>query len=164
MTQGGWADRAYGSRAGRPILWTQGQFLGLLASFLVALVALIGSWYGASGQATLRQQLPYLAVATCGIAVLLAGSGVWFLQGRRAVGECRRFWVQANMDRDRTDPRRGRVSTERVEGGLVGGEGMTFYHRADCPLARDRSWPPRSLQQHLDAARRPCAVCRPPTR
>ena len=44
---------------------------------------------------------------------------------------------------------------------LLGGAGLRFYHRADCPMAVERDWPTATADEHTLAERVPCGMCTP---
>ena len=44
---------------------------------------------------------------------------------------------------------------------LVGGEGLTHFHRADCAMAAGRDWPELDRSAHERAGRTACGVCKP---
>lgn len=48
-----------------------------------------------------------------------------------------------------------------AHGPLVGTDGMKYFHRPDCQMARGRNWPTHSLTEHIDAGRGPCPICAP---
>jgi len=149
---------------GRP-LWHQGDLLrwGLVVG--VALVMCIVGWYLASEDATMGKQIGPANLAVGGLIVAGVGHVSWLLSGRRAVGERRRVLLG--------EPAAATVSVSEdvdvtremsVPGGaddLIAGEGLRYYHRADCTLAGSRDWPSAGRGEMEAAGRQPCGVCRP---
>lgn len=44
---------------------------------------------------------------------------------------------------------------------IVAGDGMRFFHRADCPMAVGREWEAAPPGEHTQAGHVPCGMCRP---
>jgi hypothetical protein len=140
--------------AGSP--WSADQLLRAVGLAGVGLVMCVVAWGVASGKACLGDQVGWVSVGVGGLVVAFFGQAAWLLNGRRSLGE-------RSMHLLGRPPTRAaaRVGVRSLSQQLVGGEGLRWYHRADCPLARGQGWPVSSLAVQEAAGREPCGVCRP---
>ncbi len=134
--------------------WRAPHLLLLAVTTGGGLLLVMASWVGASGSVELGHQVAWSNVGAAGVIVLGTGNVVWFLAGRRAVGELRRAML-ANLRRDLGDA--NDVAAPATE--LVASESMARYHRAGCPLATGKSTVRASESEHRTAGRKPCGVC-----
>jgi hypothetical protein len=103
-------------------------------------------------------QVPGINAAIAGAVLANAAGALLLMAGRRSV-TARRVVVLGAMlvQPDQVKEISGPANSAT----LVGGEGLTHFHRSDCPMAADRNWPPGNLAAHQRAGRRPCGVCTP---
>jgi hypothetical protein len=137
--------------------------LAWAAMTVIAAVSLIGCWYWASGEYAFDDQKTALDLAVITVVLANLVGALLVLAGRRAV-RVRRARLLCDMPgalaRRAVAPHSSDVDP-RDRAGLVGGAGLTRYHRAGCQLASGRDWPEASQQTHEQEGRRPCGVCRP---
>jgi hypothetical protein len=124
-------------------------------------------WFGASGESTPADQTKWLDVAAAGVGVAGVGSAMLLLNGRRAVGECRRALLPSREERGASavEPVHVEPRVESADRGAdryVAGANMSKYHRADCPLVGGKAVRVASVRAHVGRGRRPCGVCQPP--
>jgi hypothetical protein len=136
--------------------WSADQALRVVGLVGAGAVMCVVAWGVASGNASLGDQVGWVSLAVGGLVVAFFGQAAWLLNGRRALGE-------RSMHLLGRPPTRAaaRVGVRSSSQQLVGGEGLRWYHRADCPLARGQGWPVVSRAEHEVAGRQPCGVCRP---
>jgi hypothetical protein len=103
-------------------------------------------------------QVPGINATIAGAAIANAAGALLLIAGRRAV-TARRVAVLGAMlaEPDLVEAISGPASATA----LVGGEGLTHFHRADCAMAADRDWPVLERVAHERAGRIPCGACRP---
>jgi hypothetical protein len=129
---------------------------GALAA-LGAVVYLIGIGVVAD-KTVYDDQVPGINAAIAGAVLANAAGALLLLAGRRSV-TARRVAV---LGAAAAEPNRVQVLIGPASSAtLVGGEGLTHFHRSDCPMAADRNWPAGNLAAHQRAGRRPCGVCTP---
>jgi hypothetical protein len=155
------ASAAPGQRASLP--WPVAELVRLYALNAVAIVALIGAWWGASG--TVRNSAQVLAIAVGVGAVIVSGSAnaIWLLVGRRAVA-ARRVAVRSGLEDVVTalNTREPVVAeTTSLKPAYVTLESATRYHRRTCDLVIGKRTIPWSPQQPDTGWRTPCGVCQP---
>jgi hypothetical protein len=103
-------------------------------------------------------QVPGINLAIVGVVVANAAGVLLLLAGRRSVA-ARRVAVLGAVP---AVPERGLSITAPASSvQLVGGEGLTHYHRADCTMAAGRNWPELDRAGHVRAGRIACGVCKP---
>jgi hypothetical protein len=115
------------------------------------------SWAIVSGRPGVGSQLGVVCVALGGLVVSFLGEALWLLHGRRAVGERTLYLLGKPPDRR---PLQG-AAIQAYTGAVVGGDGLGWYHRTDCPLAAGQAFPAANRSQHEAAGRHPCRICRP---
>jgi hypothetical protein len=140
--------------AGSP--WSADQLLRVVGLVVSGAVMCGVAWGVASGRAHFGDQVGWVSLAVGGLVVAFFGQASWLLNGRRAVGE-RSIHLLGRPPRRATAG--GGVRSRASQ--LVGGEGLRWYHRSDCPLARAQVWPVASRSEHEADGRQPCGVCRP---
>jgi hypothetical protein len=103
-------------------------------------------------------QVPGINAAIAGAAIANAAGALLLMVGRRAV-TARRVAVLGAMlaEPDRVEVIAGPASSAT----LVGGEGLTHFHRSDCGMAAGRNWPALDRAAQERAGRRPCGACTP---
>jgi hypothetical protein len=146
----GTKDRLVGSP------WSADQALRLVGLVGAGAVMCVVAWAVASGRAKFGDQVGWASLAVGGLVVAFFGQASWLLNGRRALGE--RSIHLLGLPPQRTAAGNGVRSTASQ---LVGGDGLRWYHRADCPLARAQDWPAASRSEHEVDGRQPCGVCQP---
>jgi hypothetical protein len=149
----------------RLTLWRVEDLLRWAITVGIGGIVVAVCWYVCAGDASFGQQIGPANVAVAGLLVAGVGNATWLLKGRRALGERRRALLP-----DFTAPvTRRRISEAPAEADApahlevyMAGDGMERYHRAGCPLAAGRvGWTTMTREQHEDAGRVPCGVCRP---
>lgn len=129
---------------------------GVLAVIGAALF-LVGT--GMVGSETVYDdQVPGINLAIVGVVVANAAGVLLLLAGRRSVA-ARRVAVLGAVPR--TQERVEAITAPASSVLLVGGEGLTHFHRADCVMAAGRDWPTLERGAHERAGRTACGVCRP---
>jgi hypothetical protein len=139
------------------------MMLGWAATTVTAAVLLIVCWYSASGAYTFDDQKTALNLAVITVVVTNLVGALLVIAGRRAVA-VRRARLLCEMPTPLARETTVRLSSEadpRDAAVLVGGAGLTLYHRSGCQMAQGRDWPEASQQTHEQEGRRPCGVCRP---
>ena len=110
------------------------------------------AWFLAAGKAEPDDQIPFAALSVLGALVGMHGVFAWVTRGRRLVGERARFLLGVAPAAD--------VDVASAET-LVAGPQHTWFHRADCMLAKSRGWPSADRAIHEKAGRQPCRACKP---
>lgn len=121
----------------------------VVTSALAALVA-VAAWRGALSASDEESQLSWLSIGIVALIVHGAGSALWILRGRLAVGAAR-TWLLPDLVRA-TAP-----SFEGDADALVSGAGMTRAHRPTCLLVRGKVVRPVGPASPLER----CEVCQP---
>lgn len=122
----------------------------------VAALALVLAWYQVSGEGVSADQKTGMNVSIAAVIVAGAAGALFLLAGRRAVG-VRRESLVASLPA--LDPKAPPTASDGL--GLVAGEGLLRFHRADCQLAQNRNWPPASRAEHQAQGRTACGACKP---
>jgi len=138
--------------------WSLAGVVAIYVTTGLGLALVAASWWGTSGTVVVHDELPWLQVGIVGLVVLGTGNGVWLLAGRRAVGQRRRLLV-ADVDVDSL-PRPG-VAVTAEHPLPVAATGMRRFHRPECPLALGKPVVAATPDEHLEAGRAPCGICRP---
>jgi hypothetical protein len=121
--------------------WTRRRVTASVVADGLAAAVLVAAWVAVSGEADVRAQLGWFAVAV----VALAGVELHGVLGHPMM---RRLTVE--------------VPTDLAVGrGVVAGARMTHFHTADCSLARGKAV--RAVAPASVARRglRPCDICEP---
>ncbi|MGQ0631369.1 MAG: hypothetical protein ACT4P1_10020 [Sporichthyaceae bacterium] len=103
-------------------------------------------------------QVPAINIAIVG-TVLTCAAGISLLVAGRRTLTARRVAVLGIVPAMRASV--AVVSGPAASAVLIGGEGLTHFHRADCPMAAGRDWKAASAADHERAGRKPCGVCSP---
>ena len=163
MTRSPALTRAQAVAAEHRMLWTPRDVSRWGAVVALSGVVLLGAWYDVAGKATWDDQVVGMNV---GLAALVASNaaGVLFLiAGRRAVG-VRRMALLGDPAPEvlvPTQPHPAHDLLTAPADALVAGEGLTHYHRADCPMAVHKSFVAAPRSEHERTGHAACGVCRP---
>ena len=103
-------------------------------------------------------QVPGMNVAIVGVVLANAAGVLLLLAGRRSVASRRVSVLGAMPDAQEMALS---ITAPASSALLVGGEGLTHFHRADCAMAAGREWPALERGAHERAGRRACGVCTP---
>jgi hypothetical protein len=103
-------------------------------------------------------QVPGINLAIVGAVVANAAGVLLLLAGRRSVA-ARRVAVLGAVPP--AQDQRLSITAPASSAHLVGGEGLTHFHRADCTMAAGRNWPEFDRSAHERAGRIACGVCKP---
>ena len=103
-------------------------------------------------------QVPGINLAIVGVVLANAAGVLLLLAGRRSV-TARRVAVLGAVPT--TEDPGVAISAPASSELLVGGEGLTHFHRADCAMAAGRDWPALERSAHERAGRTACGVCKP---
>ncbi len=104
-------------------------------------------------------QVPGINLAIVGVVVANAAGVLLLLAGRRSV-TARRVAVLGAVPAAQAEVAVA-ISAPASSTVLVGGEGLTHFHRADCAMAAGREWPALDRAAHERAGRTACGVCKP---
>lgn len=139
--------------------WRDGDLVAVTGAALVGLIAVLLSWFGASGSPSPAHQMMWLNLAVVGMAIFAICNCLWLMRLRRAVGQRRVGLVslevtEVEVGPERAAPAVGSVDRPVVSAGWVRGEGMARVHRPDCPLVAGKHvWPAHVGDGEL------CGVC-----
>jgi uncharacterized membrane protein (UPF0136 family) len=156
-------SRAQATAAAQHMLWTPRDVSRWGSVVALSGVVLVGAWYSVAGKATWDDQVVGMNV---GLAALVASNaaGVLFLiAGRRAVG-VRRMALLGDPAPELVVPRQSQPAHDLLTApadALVAGDGLTHYHRADCPMAVHKSFVAATRSEHERSGHAACGVCRP---
>ena len=103
-------------------------------------------------------QVPGINLAIVGVVLANAAGVLLLLAGRRSV-TTRRVSVLGAVPA--AQEMAGSITAPARSALLVGGEGLTHFHRADCAMAAGRDWPALERAAHERAGRTACGVCTP---
>jgi hypothetical protein len=153
-------SREASPQGNRPTPWTAADaqlFVVLGGSGL--LVTAFG-WFLVSGRATYESQMDALGIGILGVVLAGFGTLFWIVAGRRAVAERVTWLLTARVEVRGSIRATGEASRPAIDHGLfVAGNESTFFHVAECGLARGRGWQPAHRNLHEQAGRLPCGVC-----
>jgi hypothetical protein len=107
---------------------------------------------------TYDDQVPGINLAIVGVVVANAAGVLLLLAGRRSV-TARRVGVLGAVPKAMEAVTV--VTAPASSSALVGGDGLTHFHRADCAMAAGRDWPELDRAAQERAGRTPCGVCTP---
>jgi hypothetical protein len=134
--------------------------LGWFATTLTTAAVLIACWYAASGDLTFDEQRTALNSAIAAVVVAVLAGALMLIGGRRAIATRRtRLLHQVPDVRTRRAQAHRPVEPDTTTTVLVGGPGLTRYHRSHCQMASGRDWPEASRQTHEQEGRKPCGAC-----
>jgi hypothetical protein len=143
------------------LLWTPQALSRWASVVLISAIVLTGSWYVTAGKSVWEDQVPALNL---GIAAAVAANvaGILLLvSGRRAIGVRRVALLGEPVLAAVPYPRDGAADVAAPSEDLVAGDGLLHYHRADCPMARSKSFTAATRSEHERLGRAACGVCRP---
>ncbi|MBA3745360.1 hypothetical protein [Sporichthya sp.] len=103
-------------------------------------------------------QVPGINLAIVGVVLANAAGVLLLLAGRRSV-TTRRVAVLGAVPV--AQEKVATITAPASSAHLVGGEGLTHFHRADCAMAAGREWPELDRSAHERAGRTACGVCKP---
>jgi hypothetical protein len=109
-------------------------------------------------QTAYDDQVPGINLAIVGVVVANAAGMMVLLAGRRSV-TARRVGVLGAVPKDQEAVVAVTAPASSVV--LIGGEGLTHFHRSDCVMAAGRDWPELDRAGHERAGRTACGVCTP---
>jgi hypothetical protein len=126
-------------------------------------VVLLGAWYSVAGKATWDDQVIGINLGVAALVVANAAGFLFLMAGRRAVG-VRRMALLGDPAPELVVPYPSQPAHDLLAApadALVAGEGLTHYHRADCPMAVHKSFVAASRSEHERSGHAACGVCRP---
>ena len=129
-----------------------------------AVIAVIGAvlfFIGAGmvgNEKTYDDQVPGINLAIVGVVVANAAGVLLLLAGRRSVTAHR---VRVLGVVPQAVKKAVTITAPASSTALIGGEGLTHFHRADCVMAAGRDWPELDRAAHERAGRTACGVCKP---
>lgn len=153
---------AAGARPAGP--WGADQRVMLALGWVLGVGTVTLGWWGASGEAVVANQIPWMAVGALGLMIAGALNAAWLLAGRRAVGlRCRDAIPAPHTDEvPVTVDLRAVTGVDDTAGvSLVAAARMRYFHRSGCPLARGKPVTAAERSEHVKQRRIPCEVCRP---
>jgi hypothetical protein len=108
-------------------------------------------------------QVPGINMAIVGVVLANAAGVLLLMAGRRSV-TARRVGVLGAVSA--SQEKAVTITVPASSAHLVGGEGLTHFHRADCAMAAGRDWPEldragHERAGHERAGRTACGVCKP---
>ena len=145
--------------AGGRAPWSNGDLVRLVAVVAAGAVLCAVAWTGASGHAELKDQTGWVAVGVTGFLLAVAGQGLWLLRGRRAAHAHATLVMAAAAALAPSGA--GPVAVGDRADRLVAADGLRHFHRAGCPIAAGRHWPPVTRAVHEAAGRTACGICQP---
>jgi hypothetical protein len=135
--------------------WSTDDVLRAAGMVAAGGVMCVIAWATISARPRVGSQVGFVPLAVGGLVVAFLGQAAWLLRGRRALGERARMLLGAPPA---AGPRRSTAIARATD--LVAGEGLRWFHRADCPLAANQGFA-ASHGEHTRAGRHPCRVCQP---
>lgn len=144
--------------------WGADQRLVLALGWALGFGTVGLGWWGASGEAVVANQIPWMAVGALGVMIAGALNTAWLLAGRRAVGVRCRDGIAAPEDDEvpvTVDLRAVTGAGDTTAVSLVAAPRMRYFHRSGCPLARGKAVTAAERSEHVEQRRTPCEVCRP---
>lgn len=93
------------------LAWQDGDIVMVSITALVAVIGIVGAWFGATGAGSMAAQAGWLNLGVASLAVYAVGVCLWLLRGRRAVGERRVALISLD------------IGEEPVPAGAGGGHG-----------------------------------------
>jgi hypothetical protein len=128
---------------------------------IVAIALALVAWYGCSGVARPKQQLPWVCLGIGAIVLTGVANGVILLTARRTVTQ-RQGTIFRALETAFTSPAFAASCTSVSDVNVVSIAGLQNFHRAGCALLdgrRDLTVAPRDVQRA--AGRQPCGWCEP---
>ena len=107
---------------------------------------------------TYDDQVPGINLAIVGVVVANAAGVLLLLAGRRSV-TARRVDVLGAVPK--AMEKAVAITAPASSTVLIGGEGLTHFHRSDCSMAVGRDWPAQDRSAQERAGRTACGVCKP---
>jgi hypothetical protein len=137
--------------------WLVGDVLGVVVANLVGLGMIVGGLQGARHTTDSHSLLLLVNVAAAGVVVSLAGNAVFLLSTLRQVGALRTQLLGRRPAVTAVPAQQRR--THQPASVLVAADGMTRYHRPDCPGVQGKDVRALPLGDHVAAGRQPCGLC-----
>jgi hypothetical protein len=131
----------------------------------VAVAVIVIAWWGSATTTALGRETMWLEVAVGALLLASAADIGWLVTEGRAVSE-RRAVLREILMRV-VEPFVGSTRSAahvRIDDGstaLVSTDGLTMFHRDDCPMVVGRNVFAASRAAHESSARRACGMCRP---
>ena len=160
MTRNPGLSRTQAAAAAQRMLWTPRDVSRWGAVVALSGVVLLGAWYSVAGKASWDDQVIGMNVGLAALIASNAAGVLLLLAGRRAVG-VRRMALLGDPAPEVVVPHQQHPAHDLRADALVAGEGLTHYHRADCPMAVNKSFVAASRSAHERSGHAACGVCRP---
>lgn len=141
--------------------WQAGDVARLLPIIAAGVLAWAVAWIAASGERRFSDQIAWVSVGVVGLGLTFAAEAAWLLRAHRAIATHRRAILEGISGASPAMTHPASADAGRAPEPLVAGDGLTRFHRKDCPLAAGRNWTPASREAHRQAGRTACGVCRP---
>jgi hypothetical protein len=143
------------------LIWSIASLAQYALTVSVAAIVCTACWYNMSGKAVFARQVPAINIAVVAL-VISSGAGIsLLLAGRRAIGLRRQALLGQPAALATTVASAPVVPQQRGASPLVGGEGLTHFHRSDCAMAAERGWSVADRAVHIREGRSACGVCKP---
>ena len=152
--------RALTSADERETLWRADDVLAAAVPSAIGIVIWAVAWYQVSGQPSYGKQIGWADLAVGGLIVATTSQLLWFLRGRKMVGETRRRLLKLRVG-PAVSKQQATIAVDEVLDGLVAGPHSAWDHRPSCPMARGRNWKERPRADLVAGGLTPCGVCRP---
>lgn len=140
--------------------WRRSDLHQAITLAVVGAIVVLAGWEGISQTDDFNTQLLWIVVGAAGVIIAGLGAALWLVAGFRNV-RARMLALPAETAR--------RVSVldassaapaATVSSGYVTADGMTRWHRVDCPLAAGKQGV-RAIDPMKSPQLRPCGVCTP---
>ena len=139
--------------------WVVGDLFGVGFGNVVGLGMLLTGLQATRHTTDPHTLLLLLDVAAAGVVVAFAANAVFLLSALRLVGQERTLLLGRRPARQQPAAAPAGQPVDLAGVALVSAPAMTRFHRADCPAVRGKEVTEASLDEHLDAGRRPCGLC-----
>lgn len=152
-----------GSRAGRaPRKLATGRNLLLVVGYSVGFALVCGGSFGAGGETTPADQMPWLTVSVLGLMVAGFTNALWLMDARRRLSRTRVLVLGPGKPRPRyLRARTALVETPPATEHPVMHPNSTKYHRPSCELVAGRTTTAAAAAVHEAEGRGSCEVCEP---
>lgn len=131
-------------------------FYGVLA--FIGLVVFVIGLSMVKSETVYDDQVSGINLAIVGVVLANAAGVCLLLAGRRTV-TARRVSVLGAVPK--IGAAEAVITAAASSDVLIGGEGLTHFHRSDCAMAVARDWAAFDRAAHERAGRTACGVCRP---
>jgi hypothetical protein len=139
--------------------WSPADGLRWVAVGALGHVLVLVAWWLTASEEAFDAQVRWATLATAGFAIVSYADISWVLHARFSLIQRREALLPTVPIVN--PPVMGSADAEGNDDRLVGGAGLGRYHRASCPMARQKDWPPLDRSVALAEGRRPCGVCAP---